>query len=50
MRPLPDCDVAFSEFDLVAVAAGIANCRSLRYQPQSARRVLGNLLAYLAAD
>jgi hypothetical protein len=42
--------VLFSEFDLVAAAAGIENYRSLGYQGESARRILGNLLAYRATD
>jgi hypothetical protein len=39
--------VLFSEFDLVASGAGIANYRALAYKPESARRILGNLLTYL---
>jgi hypothetical protein len=42
--------VFFSEFDLVAAAAGIENYRSSGYKPESARKILGNLLGYLAAD
>ena len=39
--------VLFSELDLVAAAAGIANYRALAYKPESARKVLGNLVTYL---
>jgi hypothetical protein len=42
--------VIFSEFDLVASGAGIANYRALAYKPESARKVLGNLIAYLTLD
>jgi hypothetical protein len=41
--------VLWSEFDLVAAAAGIENYRSLGYKPESARKVVGNLLAWLVA-
>jgi hypothetical protein len=39
--------VLFSEFDLVASAAGIANYKALAYKPESARKILGNLVTYL---
>jgi hypothetical protein len=42
--------VIFSEFDLVASAAGIANYKALAYKPESARKILGNLLTYLTLD
>jgi hypothetical protein len=42
--------VIFSEFDLVASAAGIANYHALAYKPESARKVLGNLVNYLTLD
>jgi hypothetical protein len=42
--------VLFSEFDLVASAAGIANYKALAYKPDSARKVLGNLITYLTLD
>lgn len=42
--------VLFSEFDLTAAAAGIENYRSLGYKPDSARKILGNLFAFLAVD
>lgn len=42
--------VVFSEFDLSAAMAGIENYRSLGYRPDSARRIVGNLLAYVMAD
>jgi hypothetical protein len=42
--------VIFSEFDLAGAMAGIENYRALGYKPDSARQVVGNLLAYLAAD
>jgi len=39
--------VIYSEFDLVSSAAGIANYKALSYKPESARKVLGNLVTYL---
>src|SRR5262249_24710439 len=39
--------VIFSEFDLVAASAGIANYKALSYKPESARKILGNLVTYL---
>jgi len=42
--------VIFSEFDLVATAAGIANYKALAYKPESARKILGNVFVYLALD
>jgi hypothetical protein len=42
--------VLFSEFDLTAAAAGIENYRALGYRSDSARQILGNLLAFLAVD
>jgi hypothetical protein len=30
--------------------AGIANYRALAYRPESARKILGNLLTYLTLD
>ena len=42
--------VVFSEFDLSAGIANTRNFRSLGYRPESARQIVGNLLAYLAAD
>ena len=42
--------VIFSEFDLSAALGGIENYRSLGYKPASARRIVGNILAYLMAD
>jgi hypothetical protein len=42
--------VIFSEFDLVASAAGIANYHALAYKPDSARKILGNLVTYLTLD
>ena len=42
--------VLFSEYDIVAAGAGIANYRSLAYKPESARKILGNVLTYLALD
>ena len=42
--------VIFSEFDLVASAAGIANYKALAYKPDSARKILGNLVMYLNLD
>src|SRR5262249_9585834 len=42
--------VLFSEFDLVAAGAGIANYRARAYKPESARKILGNILTYLTLD
>jgi hypothetical protein len=42
--------VFYSEFDLCAAMAGIKNYRALGYQPESARKIVGNVLAYLTAD
>ena len=42
--------VLFSEFDLTAAMAGIENYRSLGYKPESARRIVGNLMAFVFAD
>jgi hypothetical protein len=42
--------VIFSEFDVVASGAGIANYKALAYKPESARKILGNLLMYLTVD
>ena len=42
--------VIFSEFDLVAAGAGIANYKALAYKPESARKILGNLVTYLTVD
>jgi hypothetical protein len=42
--------VVFSEFDLAASMAGLENYRSLSYQPDSARKIAANLLAYLLAE
>jgi hypothetical protein len=42
--------VIFSEFDLVASGAGIANYKALAYKPESARKILGNLVTYLTLD
>jgi len=42
--------VIFSEFDLSGAMAGIPNYRSLGYKPASARRIVGNILAYMSVD
>lgn len=42
--------VLFSECDLVAAGAGIANYKALAYKPESARKILGNLMTYLTVD
>jgi hypothetical protein len=42
--------VIFSEFDLVASGAGIANYKALAYKPESARKILGNLVTYLTLE
>ncbi len=42
--------VLFSEFDLVASGAGIANYKALAYKPDSARKILGNLVIYLTVE
>ncbi len=39
--------VIFSEFDLVASGSGIANYHALGYKPDSARKIIGNLVTYL---
>jgi hypothetical protein len=39
--------VIFSELDLVASGAGIANYHALAYKPDSARKIIGNLVTYL---
>jgi len=42
--------VFFSEFDLSSAMAGIENYRSLGYRSESARKIVGNVLAYMMAD
>ncbi len=42
--------VIYSEFDLSASMAGIENYRSLGYKPASARKIVGNLLAFATAE
>ncbi len=42
--------VIFSEFDVVASGAGIANYKALAYKPDSARKILGNLVTYLMLE
>ena len=42
--------VVFSPFDLTAAMANIENYRSLGYKADSARKIVGNLLAYLVMD
>ena len=42
--------VILSEFDLSAAMAGIPNYQSLGYKPASARRIVGNILAYMSVD
>jgi hypothetical protein len=42
--------VIFSEFDLSAAMAGIESYRALGYKPKSARKIVGNILAYIMAD
>jgi len=42
--------VVFSEFDLSAAMAGIENYRCRGYKPDSARKIVGNVLAYMMAD
>jgi hypothetical protein len=42
--------VIFSDCDLVAAGAGIANYKALAYKPESARKILGNLVTYLTLD
>ncbi len=42
--------VIFSEFDLSAGMAGIENYRSLGYKPDSARKIVANIIGYVAAD
>ena len=40
----------FSEFDIVAAGSGIANYKALAYKPESARKILGNVLTYLMLE
>jgi hypothetical protein len=42
--------VLYSEFDLVAAGAGITNYRALAYKPESARKIVGNLVTYLMLE
>lgn len=42
--------VVFSEFDICSAMAGIENYRAAGYKPQSACKIVGNLLAYVSAD
>lgn len=42
--------VIFSEFDLAAGMAGIESYRSLGYKPDSARKIVGNILAWVMVD
>jgi hypothetical protein len=42
--------VLFSELDLTAALAGVDNYQSMGYRPDSARRIVGNLVAYATAD
>jgi len=42
--------VFFSEFDLASAMADIENYRSLGYKPKSARKILGNIAAYVMVD
>jgi hypothetical protein len=42
--------VVFSPYDLTAAMAGIENYHSLGYKPDAARKIVGNLLAYLVAE
>ena len=42
--------IIFSEFDLSAAIAGIESYRALGYKPPSARKIIGNILAYVMAD
>jgi len=42
--------VFFSEFDLSSAMANIENYRSLGYKPKSARKIVGNIVAYVMAD
>jgi len=42
--------VFFSEFDLASAMADIENYRSLGYKPKSARKIVGNIAAYVMVD
>ena len=42
--------VIFSEFDLSAATAGVEVFRSSGYKPASARKIVGNVLAYMTVD
>ena len=39
-----------SEFDLSAALSGIECYQSIGYKPASARKIVGNILAYVMAD
>lgn len=42
--------VLFSEHDLIATGAGIANYRALAYKPESARKILGNVFTFITLE
>ena len=42
--------VIYSQFDLASAMASVENYRSLGYKPESARKIIGNLLAYIFAE
>ncbi len=42
--------VIYSPFDLTSAMVGVENYRSLGYKPESARKIIGNLMAYIFAD
>jgi hypothetical protein len=42
--------ILFSEYDVVAAGAGIANYRALAYKSESARKILGNAFIYLTLE
>ncbi|MEI6177440.1 MAG: DUF4159 domain-containing protein, partial [Verrucomicrobiota bacterium] len=42
--------VIYSRFDLASAMAGVENYHSLGYKPESARKIIGNLMAYIFAD
>ena len=42
--------VIFSEFDLTGAVAGIRDYRAVGYKPESARRIVANILAYVVAE
>jgi len=42
--------VVFSAFDLTSAMGGVENYKAVGYKPESARKIVGNILAYVMAD